>query len=314
MHKNIILRLSNEVGNQMFMYAAAYSIAKKMNRSLFLDDQTAFLLKKNISSYGLNYFKINAPIVSDNFKFKNTKGYLKRKFLIKTDFMRNKKKFFIENKDKNKFTDFSLDLLKETFDNNFYLEGHFESEKYFNDIKDDIKNEFTFKNNDLFKKNFFYQDIKNFNSIGVCLRQNRFLEGRGKNNNISRIKSENFTIEQINYINRAVDVVKTKINNPKFFLWSNDLISIPKNKFNFDYTCVDTSGITKDVDNRILSLFLLKNCKHFITTTSSFNWWGAWLSSNTNKLVFRPSDKNFSNYKINNKDFWPNDWFKIDPS
>ena len=79
MHKNIILRLSNEVGNQMFMYAAAYSIAKKMNRSLFLDDQTAFLLKKNISSYGLNYFKINAPIVSDNFKFKNTKGYLKRK-------------------------------------------------------------------------------------------------------------------------------------------------------------------------------------------------------------------------------------------
>ena len=46
MLKNIILRLSNEVGNQMFMYAAAYSIAKKMNRSLYLDDQTAFLLKK----------------------------------------------------------------------------------------------------------------------------------------------------------------------------------------------------------------------------------------------------------------------------
>ena len=82
MLKNIILRLSNEVGNQMFMYAAAYSIAKKMNRSLYLDDQTAFLLKKNISSYGLNHFKINTPIVSDNHKFKYTKGYLKRKFLI----------------------------------------------------------------------------------------------------------------------------------------------------------------------------------------------------------------------------------------
>ena len=95
-----------------------------------------------------------------------------------------------------------------------------------------------------------------------------------------------------------MDVVKTKINNPKFFLWSNDLNSIPKNKFNFKCTSVDTSKITKTVDNRILSLFLLKNCKHFITTTSSFNWWGAWLSTNSNKLVFRPSDKNFSDYKI----------------
>ena len=311
MPKNIILRLSNEVGNQMFMYAAAYSIAKKMNRLLFLDDQTAFLLKKNISSYGLNHFKINAPIVSDDFKFKNTKGYLKRKFLIKTDFMRIKKRFFIENKDKNKITNFSLDLLKESFDDNFYLEGHFESEKYFSDIKNDIKNEFTFKDQDLYKKNFFYKDIKNFNSVGICLRQNRFLEGRGKYNNKNREKSENFTFEQINYINKAVDVIKNKINNPKFFLWSNDLKSIPKNRFNFEYTSVDNSKTTNDVDNRMLSLFLLKNCKHFITTTSSFNWWGAWLSANSNKLVFRPSDKNFSDYKINNIDFWPSDWVII---
>jgi hypothetical protein len=311
MPKNIILRLSNEVGNQMFMYAAAYSIAKKMNRSLFLDDQTAFLLKKNISSYGLNHFKINAPIVSDDFKFKNTKGYLKRKFLIKTDFMRIKKRFFIENKDKNKITNFNLNLLTESFDDNFHLEGHFESEKYFNDIKNDIKTEFTFKDNDYFKNNFLYKDIKKFNSVAICLRQNLFLEGRGKNNNMNREKSENFTNEQINYINKTVDVVKTKINNPKFFLWSNDLNSIPKNKFNFKCTSVDTSKITKTVDNRILSLFLLKNCKHFITTSSSFNWWGAWLSTNSNKLVFRPSDKNFSDYKINNKDFWPSDWILI---
>ena len=75
--------------------------------------------------------------------------------------MRSKKKFFIENKDKNKITNFSLGLLAESFDNNFYLEGHFESEKYFNDIKNDIKNEFTFKDSDLLKNNFFYTDCLN---------------------------------------------------------------------------------------------------------------------------------------------------------
>tara|TARA_Y100001960_G_C14709069_1_gene845932 strand:- start:1534 stop:1686 length:153 start_codon:yes stop_codon:yes gene_type:complete len=49
MSKKLILRLSNEMGNQMFMYASAYSIAKKLNRKLYIDDETAFLLKKNVS-------------------------------------------------------------------------------------------------------------------------------------------------------------------------------------------------------------------------------------------------------------------------
>ena len=49
MQNKLIVRLSNEVGNQMFMYASAYSISKELNRSLYIDDETAFLLKKNIS-------------------------------------------------------------------------------------------------------------------------------------------------------------------------------------------------------------------------------------------------------------------------
>ena len=101
MTNNIILRTSNELGNQMFMYAAGYSISKQLNRSLYIDDETAFLSKKNISSYGLNHFKISASLAPDSLKFKNLKGYIKRKFLIKTDFFRYKKKFFIEKKDLN---------------------------------------------------------------------------------------------------------------------------------------------------------------------------------------------------------------------
>ena len=51
MKNRLILRLSNEIGNQMFMYASALSISKKLNRELLIDDETAFLLKKNISKY-----------------------------------------------------------------------------------------------------------------------------------------------------------------------------------------------------------------------------------------------------------------------
>ena len=46
MKKNLIFRLSNELGNQLFMYAAGYSFAKKLNRNFYIDNETAFKLKK----------------------------------------------------------------------------------------------------------------------------------------------------------------------------------------------------------------------------------------------------------------------------
>ena len=98
MKKKIILRLSNEIGNQMFMYASAYSISKKMNRELFLDNETAFLSKKNISKFGLDNFRISTSISDDKFKFKTSLGYFKRKFLIKSDFFKIKKKILFRNK------------------------------------------------------------------------------------------------------------------------------------------------------------------------------------------------------------------------
>ena len=47
--KNLIIRISNEFGNQMFMYASSLSIAKKMNRTLLIDEESAYLSRKNIS-------------------------------------------------------------------------------------------------------------------------------------------------------------------------------------------------------------------------------------------------------------------------
>ena len=104
MNKKIILRLSNEIGNQMFMYAAAYSISKKLNRELYIDNETAFQLKKNISTYGLDEFKNIDNIAPKKFKFLNFSGYLRRKFLLKLDLIKSTKNFYIEHKNKDKIT------------------------------------------------------------------------------------------------------------------------------------------------------------------------------------------------------------------
>jgi len=311
MQDKLVIRLSNEIGNQMFMYASAYSISKELNRRLYIDDETAFLSKKNVSKFGLNLFNITSPIAPDVLKFKDSSGYIKRKFLIKTNFLRSKKKFYIEKKNRNKITKYSNDFKNFNFDNNLFLEGHFESEKYFKNYKDEIKNEFRFKNLDSLKKNTYFNEINKHNSVSFCLRQNRFIEGEGKNTFQNKQKSWKFTLEQINYINKSADYIKSKVSNPSFFLWSNDFSNIDKNKFNFNCEEIKFYENENTLDKRIQSLFLLTQCNHFIVTTSSFNWWGAWLSQKKNKIILRPANSFFSEYKVNNKDFWPETWTKI---
>ena len=311
MPDKLILRLSNEIGNQMFMYASAYSISKELNRQLYIDDETAFLSKKNVSKFGLNLFNITSRIAPDTLKFKNLSGYIKRKFLIKTDLIRSKKKFYIEKKDRNKITKYSSDYKNLVFDNNLFLEGHFESERYFKDYKDEIKGEFKLKNQVSLKKNPYFNEINKLNSVSICLRQNRFIEGKGQNTSQNKQKSLNFTLEQINYINKSVDYIKSKVSNPAFFLWSNDFSNIYKKDFNFNYEEIKLYDNESALDKRIQSLFLLTQCNHFIVTTSTFNWWGAWLSERNDKIILRPSDKFFNDFYLNNQDFWPLDWSTI---
>ena len=55
--------------------------------------------------------------------------------------------------------------------------------------------------------------------------------------------------------------------------------------------------------------FLMTFAKHYVVAPTSYNWWGAWLSKNINNAqVLRPNDNFFSDYFINNKDFWPESW------
>ena len=311
MKKKIILRLSNEIGNQMFMYASAYSISKKMNRELFLDNETAFLSKKNISKFGLDNFEISTSISNDKFKFKTSLGYLKRKFLIKSDFLRSKKKFYLETKDKNKITNFDESFINDNYDDIFYLEGHFESPKYFDIHEKELRKEFRFKDESKFKESHIFKEIDDVNAVGFCIRQNRFNEGMGRNTPDNIKNSENYSNEQIKYINKSAHFIKNKLPDAKFYLWSNDFTNLKKKDLKFDFNVVDTSSFKDNFELRAFNLFLLSSCKHFIVTPSTFNWWGAWLGKNHNKIVTRPSEDFFSLFKVNNNDFWPNNWIEI---
>ena len=311
MNKNIILRLSNEIGNQMFMYAAAYSISKSLNRDLYIDNETAFQLKKNISTYGLDEFKIDHKIAPQKLKFLNFSGYLKRKFLLKLDNFKKQKKFYIEHKNKHKITYFDDKFLQKNFRDNLFLEGHFESEKYFKSYEKEIINQFKFKFESFYSKNKFFEMLTKSNSVSICIRQDRFSEKLRKINSNDIKKSKDYSLEQINYIRKSIKFIKSNVSNPKFFIWSNNFDDLEKYFPEKEFTHIKNNKTLGEGRRPLLDLFLMSQAKHFIVIPSSFNWWGAYLSQNPHKIIIRPDENNFSVYKINNLDFWPMKWIKI---
>ena len=309
--ENLIFRLSNELGNQLFMYAAGYSFAKKLNRNFYIDNETAFKLKKNISSYGLDEFHIKDSIAPNNLKFLSLYGYLRRKFFLKFDNIKKKKNFYIEHKNKEKITSFNEKFLKYEYGKNLYIEGHFESEKYFKDYKKEIIDQYEFKLKDFYSKNNYYNQILNSNSVSICIRQNRFSEKLRKINSNDIKKSKDYSIEQIRYVKKAIELIKSKVSNPKFFIWSNNFDELDEFFPINNFTHIRNSQFQEKGRKPLLDLFLMTQAKHFIVIPSSFNWWGAYLSKNKNKIIIRPDDKNFKDFKVNNLDFWPDKWIKL---
>ena len=299
MEKTLIVRIGEGLGNQLFMYANAYAVSKKFNLDLCLDPYSGYK-KNNIRSFMLDNFNISSTIAQSDWIFSNNYRNLIKKIKIKHDFLKKKKSFFFELKDKNKITKYNSIKL-DKMNNTFYIDGNFESEKYFLNYRKDLLNEFSFKNN--LCDNRYLDIINNNNVVSISVRQNRFSERKNNKNNIYSInKSNDFLVETVDYIYQSVKFIKTKINNPKFLLWSNDFTDLekyfPKNEFLH----------VINAENKILNdFYLLTQCKYFIVGPSTFSWWGAWLSNKEDKICVRPKNINPSN----NINFWPESWISI---
>ena len=299
MKNKLIVRIAEGLGNQLFMYANAYSLSKKINYDLYIDNTSGYFKKKSqVRSYELDRFNIELNLVDKKYKFDTFFSNLNRNLLKKIDLFKKKRSFLIEQIGKNKITDYN-DNSKKNFSDLIYVEGHYESEKYFKDFASDLKVKFTIKENYIDKNNKFIELIKNNNSVSISIRQHRYSE-RGEKN---KVKSIEFTKETINYINKSVLFFKNKISNPKFFIWSNDFTNLNNyfNENNFTFIKNDTSKSINDFN-------LFKYSKHFIVGPTPFHWWGAWLNQNPDKICVRPP--NYLN-PSNNNDFWPESWISI---
>ena len=299
MEKTLIVRIGEGLGNQLFMYANAYSLSKKFGYNLYIDDESGFSKNKRSRSYNLNFFDIPEKLCPEQLKFNNFIKNFKRKSLRFIDNFISNKKFIIEKVDKNKQTKF--EEISKLGSTQMFVEGHYESELYFKHNEIALKTNLKIKYDLIDNNNPYIDQIKQSNSISIHLRKNRFSEDLN-NQTVSNNEKDNlFEKDLINYVNRSIEYLDNKLDNPHYFIWSNE-----PNKFkdffsdSKKFTFIENNNLTMD-------FYLFSLCKNFIVGPSTFHWWGAWLNENQNKLCIRPKDINPSN----NKDFWPKDWISI---
>ena len=312
MSKNLIIKISNGFGNQMFLYASAYAFSKKLGYNLLIDDETGIehdlrkwekKKRKNWKpKYELGIFKLKSNIAEDKYKLR----YLKRKYLKFLDSFYLKKNFLIEKRNKNKKTIYSDKYLFQKYSETIYPEGYFESENYFKDYRSDLLNEFSFKESPNLKNNIFKKMIDNSSVVSIAFRSNRFSEFVTDDKNKSKLqKTADFENKMIRYIYRGVEYFKSKIKDPKFLVWSNNFENLDQyfnpNIFTF---------VKNEIENKIfLDFYLMRQCKYFIVGPTSFHWWPAWLCNHEKKIIVCPKDLELN--ISSNINFWPELWIKI---
>lgn len=287
----IIVRLLGGLGNQMFQYCLYRSLKCKKEKVKM--DITAFNRYGKHNGYELDkIFKIEQELA--NKKEINILGDIKDDIFSK---FRRK----ICGRKNSHFVEKEFDFNSEVFElENVYLDGYWQTEKYFKDIESIIKEEFKFKNRLNDQNKSLINNIKQEESVSLHVRRGDYI----KNTEAAELHGGICTL---NYYQRAINIIKNEINNPKFYIFSDDIEWVKSNLLLDNSIYVDWNKGNKSY----VDMLLMSKCKHNIIANSTFSWWGAWLNNNDNKIVLAPK-KWFNDSNINTQDIIPSNWRRIE--
>jgi hypothetical protein len=276
----IIARLAGGLGNQMFQYAFARTLSLRHNTPLKID--LSFLKNRNMGhnfvyrNYELDIFNV---VEDFDFTFENCIRAGEPSLSYSQELVN------------------SIDIHQ--IDKDIMIDGYWQSVKYFSDFQSVIKSDFTFKSlvddSDDDKIKSMLSDIRMSNSVMLNIRRTDFLN------------TDFHGVMGLEYINKSTELLESKIDNPKYFIFSDDIQWCKENINLNNMVIVDHSY---KGDRFSYYLQLMKECKNFIIPNSSFAWWSAWLSDSPNKIVISPK-RWLTDESINTSDLIPSDWIRI---
>jgi hypothetical protein len=257
----IALKLEGRLGNQLFQYAFIYLAAKRLNTTFYLD--------KSIDNFIVpKYFEIQndflAPLDNNIFSINGYKNiftiHLKRPFYkLLSAIAVGKQTMLIAAENR------PDDVFKQ-LKNNCMYQGFFQSESYFHDFKDEIRDLFRIKQEHIDAFNQIYSQLGTQTQKAVIHVRRSDYVGLDISLPVSYYKN---AIETIGY------------DNIEYIFISDDRAFVEE-----EFSYIPNKYIS--THNEIIDLQFLINADFCILSNSSFSWWGAWLNVKQNKKITAP--------------------------
>ena len=272
---------NGRLGNQMFQYASMRGIASVKGFDWVVPPE--------------NYDHTANYALFETFKMTNVRdkniGFVEGEILKET----------IHCYDKN---------LVDSCSDNTNLDGFFQTEKYFEKISDEIRSDFTFKDEYLKPCKEF---IDSLDTTPIFLHIRRG-DAIGKEH-YHPVAPMSYYVEALKRFDE--DTPCFVFSDDLDWCKSQDLFKSDKFLFNdnierYNYQSMDGSGSMQYTLLPHVDLCLMSLCSGAIIVNSSFSWWGAWLQNNRGKVIaskpwFGPSASH-----LDTSDVVPDHWEIID--
>ena len=289
----IVIHLKGGLGNQMFQYAAARNLALKYKTKL-LGDFDSFL-QASREAYTARHYELGIF----DFKIRSIDKTVKNAFYETSSTKNMLIKFNLPYKKVYNELSFPFNEELQNIRPPLYMEGYFQSEKYFEQIADTIRNDFKFVVKPDDENYLLAKKISSENSVGIHIRRADFLT--------SAATLAFHGVCSIDYYKTAIDLISKKQEVTLYF-FSDETDWVQENLIPL-YPKANVISFNKN-ENSWKDMYLMSKCKHNIIANSSFSWWAAWLNENKNKIVVAPKPW-FKDLSCNTKDLIPSQWIQI---
>lgn len=285
----LITRLCGGLGNQMFQYAVGKTLADGLGQELKLDisGYASQIQGDTPRAYRLQFFSISPSIATEE----EIRRYKYPYGLISKGWRYINKKIFRKH-----YTDYHPEVISNP---PLYLDGFFQSEKYFLKNRNTLVKSFSLKPTAISEElNNLLLNIKHSeNSISLHVRRGDYFA--------NSVTTKIHGVDLSEYYKRAISLMRQRVPNPHFFVFSDDIEWVKNNlQIDGEKTYVSNPNL-EDYQE----LAAMSHCRHNIIANSSFSWWGAWLNQNPEKIVTAPSVWTVKN--TDHPNIVPDTWIKL---
>jgi hypothetical protein len=298
----VIAKLWGGLGNQLFQYAAAFSLAQRLQTEVVLDPRHCY--DEVIRPYELDHFNIRGhrwtrseqPWIERMVRLARpsdeSTGYAMRPLKrVLTPLIAPYFKYV-----KDKYQGFDSTIL--SLRGHIYMTGTWACENYFSSHEQLIRKEFSFSTRAEGENLKVLELIRACESVGIHVRRGDYVSNAAAN--------KRYGLCSLEYYQKAIQFISERIVAPTFFVFSDDPQWARENIL----TGHKTFYISHNQGEKSWEDFrLMTECRNFIIANSTFSWWAAWLGANVRGTVIAP--RRWTLDPVGTDDPVPSRWIRL---